>query len=225
MKKSHTIVALLALLVGSAPANAQFGVAGRAGTLGLGIEGALGLTDRVVVRGGLGLSGLEATTTFHGIEVALTLPDHWYNVGIDLYLNGAFRIGGGVLFKSDDPTITGRIENGVDVGGRTFTQAELGTLTGRVLSVDRAAYALIGCGKHTSGAIGLSLDVGAAFLGSPTVSLASEGGTFADQAELNSRLEQEALSFEANMKTYLKVWPILNLAIRVGAARPVQRLT
>jgi hypothetical protein len=217
MKKSYTIVALIALFVGSAPAHAQFGVAGRAGTLGLGVEGAIGLTDRVVLRGGLGLSGLEATTTFDGIEVALTLPDHWYNVGIDLYLNGALRIGGGVLFKSDDPTITGRIENGVDVGGRTFSQAELGTLTGRVLSDDRAAYALIGFGKHTSNGIGLSLDVGAAFLGSPTVSLASEGGTFADQAELSSRLAQEALAFEADMKTYLKVWPILNLAIRVGA--------
>jgi hypothetical protein len=217
MKKSYTIVALIALLVGSTPAHAQFGIAARAGTLGLGVEGAIGLTERVVVRGGLGLSGLGATTTFDGIEVALTLPDNWYNVGIDLYLNGALRVGGGVLFKSDDPTITGRIENGVDVGGRTFTQAELGTLTGRVLSDDRAAYALIGFGKHTSSGIGLSLDVGAAFLGSPTVSLESEGGTFADQAELNSRLAQEALAFEADMKTYLKVWPILNLAIRVGA--------
>ena len=84
------------------------------------------------------------------------------------------------------------------------------------MSEDRAAYVLIGFGKHTSSGIGLSLDVGAAFLGNPSVTLAAEGGTFPDQAELDARLELEAQAFEEDMKAYLKIWPILSLGIRIG---------
>jgi hypothetical protein len=216
MKKLSPVVLLIALLTGPAAASAQFGVAARVGTLGIGAEAAIGLSDRVVIRGGLGLSTLEASTTFDGISVTLALPDNWYNVGVDLYLNSAFRLGGGILFKPDDFTITGTFDQPVDIGGRSFTPEEIGVLTGQVTSRDRAAYALIGFGKHTSSGIGLSIDVGAAFLGDPSVSLAAEGGTFADQAELNARLQQEARDFENDVKAYLKIWPILNLGIRIG---------
>lgn len=216
MKSSLPFVSLLGLLLAVDGASAQVGVAGRIGTLGIGAEAAIGLSDRIVIRGGMGLSQLEANTTFDGVSVILTLPESWYNVGIDLYLNGAFRIGGGILFKPDDPTITGAFEDEVEIGGRTFTSAEIGTLTGQVLSEDRAAYVLIGFGKHTSSGIGLSLDVGAAFLGNPSVTLAAEGGTFPDQAELDARLELEAQAFEEDMKAYLKIWPILSLGIRIG---------
>jgi hypothetical protein len=216
MKSSLPFVSLLGLLLAVDGASAQVGVAGRVGTLGIGAEAAISLSDRIVIRGGLGLSQLEANTTFDGVSVVLTLPESWYNVGIDLYLNGSFRIGGGILFKPDDPTITGAFEDEVEIGGRTFTSAEIGILTGQVLSEDRAPYVLIGFGKHTSSGIGLSLDVGAAFLRNPSVTLAAEGGTFPDQAELDARLELEAQAFEEDMKAYLKIWPILSLGIRIG---------
>lgn len=216
MKKFLYACLLAVTVAGPAALSAQFGVAGRVGTLGIGVEGAVGLSDRIVIRGGVGLSTLEASTTFDGIEVDLTLPDSWYNVGIDLFLTNTIRVGGGILFKPDDPTLTGTFTSPVDIGGRTFTPTEIGTLTGQVTSNDQAAYVLIGFGKHTSSGIGLSLDIGAAFLGTPSVSLAAEGGTFEDQAELDARLEQEARNFEDDMKAYLRVWPILNLGIRIG---------
>lgn len=204
------------MVAGPVALSAQFGVAGRVGTLGIGVEGAVGLSDRIVIRGGVGLSTIEASTTFDGIEVDLTLPESWYNVGIDLYLTNTIRLGGGILFKPDDPTLIGTFAGPVDIGGRTFTPSEIGTLTGTIASEDKAAYALIGFGKHTSSGIGLSLDIGAAFLGTPSVSLAAEGGSFSDPAELDARLEQEARDFEDDMKAYLRVWPILNLGIRIG---------
>ncbi len=216
MKKYHSVFATFAVLVTAVPVHAQLGVAARGGTLGFGVEAAVELTERIVVRGGVGLSNLDANTTFDGIAVKLALPDNWYTVGLDLYLNGAFRIGGGMLFKPDDPMLTGTFDGPVDIGGRVLTPSEIGTLTGRFVSEERAMYALLGFGKHTSRGIGLSLDVGAAFLGDPSVSLESEGGTFPDQAELDALLDMEARDFEDEMTTYLKVWPILNLGIRIG---------
>ena len=209
------LVTALALLVPT-PAPGQLGIAARAGTLGIGGEAALALSDRLVLRGGLGLTPFDVSTTFDGIDVELELPESWYTVGVDLYLNGAMRVGGGFLFRPDDPRLTATPVDPVDVGGRSFTPEEIGVLTGVLGAQGRAPYLLVGFGKHTSSGFGLSLDVGAAFTGDPEVTLDAEGGTFSDQAELDARLIQEAEDFEEDMKGYLRFWPIVSLGVRLG---------
>lgn len=203
-------------LLSPSPVAGQLGVAARAGTLGIGGEAALDLSDRLALRGGIGFMPFEVSTTFDGIEAELALPESWYNVGVDLYLNRAMRIGGGFLFRSDDPRLTATPAEPVDIGGRTFTPEEIGVLTGVLRTEGRASYLLVGFGRHTSSGIGLSLDVGAAFTGDPDVTLDAEGGTFSDQAELDARLDQEAQNFEDDMKGYLRFWPIVSLGIRLG---------
>lgn len=203
-------------LLSPSPVAGQLGIAARAGTLGIGGEAALALSDRLVLRGGIGLMPFEVTTTFDGIEAELELPGSWYNVGVDLYLNGAMRVGGGFLFRPDDPRLTATPTEPVDIGGRTFTPEEIGVLTGVLGSETRAPYLLVGFGKHTSSGFGLSLDVGVAFTGDPDVTLDAQGGTFSDQAELDARLDQEAQDFEDDMKGYLRFWPIVSLGARLG---------
>lgn len=216
LTRAAAVALVAAVSAAPAPAAGQLGIAARAGTLGIGGEVALGLSDRLVARGGMGLTSYTVNTTFDDVRVELDLPENWYNAGLDLYLNGALRVGGGVLFKPDDPRMVGRLEGPVDIGGRTFTPEEVGTLTGTIMSKERAPYVLIGFGKHTDSGFGLSLDIGAAFTGDPRVTLQAEGGTFPDQAELNARLDQEARNFENDMKTYLRIWPILSLGLRLG---------
>lgn len=212
----RTFVLLVAALGIPAAAAAQgLGIAARVGTLGLGGEAAVALTERVVVRGGLGLTPFEPTATFDDIDVTLTLPT-WYNVGVDLYLNGALRFGGGMLFKADDPELTGTFNAPQDIGGTTFTPAEIGTLRGVIDSSDSVPYVLLGFGKHTAPGIGLFLDLGVAFLGDPDVTLTSEGGTLSDDPSMQSALDQEAQDFEDDMRTYLRFWPILSLGLRIG---------
>ena len=216
MRKSILILSTALLLTVPAAVSAQgFGIAGRAGTLGLGGELALGLTNAFVIRGGAGLMPFEPSTSIEDIDVTLILPE-WYNVGVDLYLGGSFRIGGGILFKSDDPRVEGNFTASQDIGGRPFTPAELGTLTGVLGSKSSAPYALIGFGNHISPGVGLFLDLGVAFLGDPDISLDAVGGTFSDRAELDSRLDAEALDWEESAGSYLNYWPILNLGLRIG---------
>lgn len=203
-----------ALLTEVAAAQVGFGV--RAGTLGLGGELAIDVGERTTLRGGAGFWSLTASTTIDDINVEVAFPDSWYNVGLDVYLNSAFRIGGGVLFKGNDLMVTGSLDAPVDIGGRTFTPEEVGTLTGTLLNRSRAGYLLLGFGKHSSKGVGLTLDVGAAFTGTPTVQLDAQGGTFSDQAELDARLEQEARNFEEDVKGYFRIWPILSLGLRIG---------
>ena len=216
MCKRMFVFFIAAVLAAPTGAAAQaLGVAARVGTLGLGGEAALELTDRVVVRGGLGLTPFEPSATFDEIDVTLTLPT-WYNAGIDLYLNGAMRIGGGMLFKADDPELSGTFNQPQQVGSQTFTPSEIGTLTGVIDSSDSVPYVLLGFGRHTSPGFGLFLDLGVAFLGDPNVTLDSEGGTLSDDPTMRSALDQEAQDFEDDMRTYLRFWPILSFGLRFG---------
>jgi len=132
MRKSILTLSTALLLVVPVAVSAQgFGIAGRAGTLGLGAEVALGLSDKFVIRGGLGLMPFEPSATIDDIDFTLTLPEKWITIGADIYLGGSFRIGGGMLFKPDDPTITGEIVGGsVEIGDQIYTSTDVSQLTG-----------------------------------------------------------------------------------------------
>jgi hypothetical protein len=216
MRKTLLALAAVALTVPAGLSAQGFGIAARAGTIGLGAEAAVGLTDAFVIRGGIGLMPLEPSATISDIDFTLKLPETWFNIGADLYLGSGFRIGGGMLFKSDDPELEGELLTNVDIGGRSFTPAELGTLSGVLDSKDKAPYALIGFGKHTTAGIGLFLDLGVAFTGDPQVSLAADNGSFNDLSELRQRLDAEEREIEDDLGQYLKLWPILNLGLKIG---------
>jgi hypothetical protein len=138
----------------------------RAGTLGLGGEIALDLSERLVVRGGIGITPLEPGTTLSGVDVSLKLPTV-YNVGVDIYLNGAVRLGGGLLFRTGDLEVTGDFTADQDLGGTSFTPQQIGTLSGVLDWKDRAPYVLIGVGRHTAQGTGLFLGPGLRVLRRP----------------------------------------------------------
>jgi hypothetical protein len=216
----RSLVALaLALSLGSLtdPASAQgVGFGARVGTLGLGAEAAVGLGDRVVARGGVGLNPWDPDISLSEIDVTLELPT-WYSAGLDVYLNGALRLGGGVLFKSDDPTLSAVFTQDQEIGGQTFTPQEIGTLVGVIDSRDPVPYALIGFGKHTSPGVGLFIDLGVGFLGEPDFQLDAVGGSLNSQSgPLRDALDTEEQEFEDDAGSYLKLWPILNIGLRIG---------
>jgi hypothetical protein len=218
IKRFLTLPLLLIVLAPSSGWAQGLGLGGRVGTLGLGGELAVGLTDRVVVRGGAGFMPYDPNFTFSDVGVSLSLPNV-YNVGVDLYVNGAVRFGGGILFRSDDPTLRGDFDSPQEIGGTTYTPQELGTLTGVLDSSGRAPYVLVGFGRHTAAGVGLFLDLGLAFTGDPDVRLDAEGGTLSpdSNASFRSALDREAAAFEADMRGYLKLWPVLSLGVRFGA--------
>lgn len=217
IKRALTLLALIGTAAPCAAAAQGLTFSARAGTLGLGGEIAVELTETLVLRGGLGLMPFEPAGTFGDLDMSLTLPTV-YNVGVDLYLNDVVRVGGGMLFRRDDPEIIGDFDAAQDIGGTTFTPLELGTLTGVLDAGDRVPYALIGIGRHTAVGIGLFLDLGVVFVGDPTVRLSASGGTLSGDVDpLQSSLLQEAADIEEDLPGYLKVWPIISLGIRLGA--------
>ncbi len=219
MKKSALTFAAVCLLAIPGAATAQgFGIDARAGTLGAGVEAAIGLSNRVVLRGGIGLLPLKPTMTVKDINYTLTMPKTWYNIGLDLYVAGPMRIGVGMLFKPDNPVVDGKISGtkSVTIGNQTYTSSQVSNLHGTFDAKKSAPYALIGFGKQTASGVGLFLDLGAAFIGEPKVSLTATGDpTVVNSSEFQTQLRSEQTDIQ-NKATYLKIWPILNLGVRIG---------
>ena len=214
----RTVVLLGVLATAPVAVSAQgLGFGAFAGTLGIGGEAAIGVTDRVVFRGGYGFMPFEPSLTVSDLELTADLPSS-FHVGVDLYLNNAFRLGGGVLWRSDDPTVEGVFTSDQDIGGNTYTPGQIGTLTGVFDGRDRSPYVLIGFGRHTQPGIGLFVDVGVAFVGDPEITLGATGGSLnpSTDAGFRSALDQEATDMEQDAGSYLKLWPWLSLGVRVG---------
>ena len=213
MKKIPAVLLCLLVAVPTSSAG-QIVVVFRTGTLGVfGMEGVVGVADRIEVRGGFGIWTLEAETDVDDVPVTVSFPDLTLNLGMDYYLNDSFRVGGGYLHRNDYPQLIGSFTDVVDIGGTPLTPTEVGTLRGTVTSNKNAAYAMIGFGRPTGSGWGLSVDFGAVYLGSPEVTLWAEGGTY-PQDELDELLALETVDFQNDMKTYFRIWPILNLSFR-----------
>ena len=123
-----------------------------------------------------------------------------------------------MLFKPDDPTLTGEIVGGsVEIGDMTYTSTDVSELTGILDSKDQAPYVLIGFGRHTASGIGLFLDLGAAFIGEPEVSLDATGNAaIIGSSEFQSELRKQETNIEDDLGSYIKVWPIFNIGLRIG---------
>ena len=210
-----TLIITFGALAEGASAQA-IGLGARVGTLGLGAEAAVDLGERVVVRGGVGFNPVDFDQSFSEIDVTAELPT-WYNIGLDAYLNGALRIGAGMLFKPDDPTLFGVFTQDQRIGGQTFTPQQIGRMVGVIDSRDQVPYALIGFGKHTAPGIGLFVDFGLAFMGQPDFQLDAVGGSLNSQSgPLRDALDREEQEFEDDAGAYLRFWPIVNLGLRFG---------
>ncbi|MCG6958216.1 MAG: hypothetical protein LJF04_19675 [Gemmatimonadetes bacterium] len=228
MRKTALAISVATMVILPAAVGAQgFGVGARAGTLGFGVEGAAGLSNHVAVRGGLGLwtVNIDATGFWEpgtGVSATLHLPKTWYNIGVDLYpTSGDFRIGGGMLYKPDDPKVVATADPtaSVDIGGRTYTSADVAEVEGSLVSKKSAPYVLIGFGRHTRKGFGLFLDLGVAFLGEPSVQLKATRGdpTIINSADFQSALAQESANLESDLPTWAKkYWFIASVGIKLG---------
>ncbi len=222
----RAMLAAAALLAAFAPASATaqtVWLGGRAGTLGLGFDVSIAANDWFVIRGGTGGydTRIDVTSVSRLAEnrtAWLQLPRTMYTIGADIEV-GNFRIGGGMLYKDQDPHYAVALGDGatIDIGGGGYRQPDVTRLSTTVRSNPWAPYALLGLGQHNGGGLGFFLDAGVAFLEDPELTMSAEG----DPSVLRSRsfdadLRAEQGSVRDDLGDLIKFWPILNFGIRYG---------
>jgi hypothetical protein len=206
------------LLAGSAiPAQAgDFSLGGAASTLGFGAEAGYAFNDRFGVRLGgyafsIGQDGEESGVDYDG-DLDLS------NVGafVDWHpFAGAFRVSGGWFATDNTLEGTGRPGSGgtYDIGGITFTEAEVGTLAATADLGSSAPF--LGAGwvwGKAGGGLTWSLDLGLLFQDSPDIELTSTGGTLSDEPALQAAIAEEEAELEDDVDKY-DLYPVVSFGV------------
>lgn len=208
-------LALLAVAAHATPAAraADVGLGLRAGTQGIGVEGAVGLTKWFSLRGGIYDASLSDDTEEGGIVYDGTLEVGGVGLIADVFpTRGSFRLSAGLFSNDNGIELTATPVTPQQIGDSIYTPAQIGTLLGRVEFDDTAPYLGIGWGSLARGKrVGFLFDLGVVLQGSGEVSLVATGGGV-DPDDL----ADEAAEVEAEISDY-DLWPVVSfgLAIRL----------
>lgn len=178
-------------------------VAAKIGALGLGLEYAYSLSDRLAVRVGFNGGGFGFDAVESGIAYNFDVNWDSLSAGVDFHpTKGAFRVSGGVLRNDNSLDAVSRAASSFVVGGTEYTPAEVGTLTARASFAKTAPFVGVGWDwSRRADLFGVSLDLGVLDQGSPRVALRADGGLAADPMFANDIATEQAQLTDA-LKSY-----------------------
>lgn len=182
----------------------------KAGTLGLGVEGTWRPLPWFDLRAGLNTFEYDDDGTEAGIDYDATLDLRTTYATANLLLPATpFRLTAGVFDNGNELRLVSRDTGPVEVGGTTFSGAEVGTLRGIATFDDVAPYAGIGFDFGLLGKVGLNLDLGVLLQGEPDVVLSSDG-LLANDPTFQDSLATEQAELEDEVDDY-KAYPVASL--------------
>ncbi len=110
-----------------------------------------------------------------------------------------------------------RLNQDIEIGGATYTPAQIGSLTGTVDFRKTAPY--FGLGLAGQGKIALLLDLGVGITGTPRVDLIGQTPlTGSAKAQFDANVAQELAEVRADIagKSYLKFHPVVSVGLKIG---------
>lgn len=116
-----------------AQADGRFAVGVQVGTPGAGLQSQFALSPVVVLRGGYDVLKWDRDQTYKGIDYDAKIDFKSPGAFVDLHpFRNGFLISGGAYFGDRKVDLDATPTGNVNVGGATFTPAQVGTLTGRI---------------------------------------------------------------------------------------------
>ncbi|MDH3748638.1 MAG: hypothetical protein OER97_10570 [Gammaproteobacteria bacterium] len=207
--KASTLVLVL-FASANAVADSNFGVGAKVGTLGAGLEGIWRPLPYFDLRAGGNLYDYDDDGAHSGInyDATLNLESYYATANFNFPLS-PFRVTGGLYSNGNELNMTSATSASFDIGGQTFTPAEVGQLSSKTSFSSTAPYFGVGYDFSFLGKVGLNLDLGVLWQGEADVSLSADG-TLANDQQFLAALEAERLELEDDVSDY-KAWPVIAL--------------
>jgi hypothetical protein len=206
-------------LLSATHAYAEVGIAGNAGTSGIGAHVSFPLQPNLNARFGLNYLDYTYSGSTSNVNYDVKLKLQTFDALLDYFpLDNPFRISAGVIYNGNNVRAVGKpsAAGTYTLNGTTYTTAVAGTVNGNVDFKKFAPYLGIGWGNPLKAAgWGFVADLGVMFQGSPSTTLTSSGCA-APQATCDALVrdlaaENNALADKANN---FRAYPI----VRIGAS-------
>lgn len=205
-----TLFALLLAASGTTLADSNFGVGVKAGTLGLGLEGTWRPLPYLDVRFGLNQFDYDDDGSRAGVNYNTTLSlETYYATANFRFPLSPFRVTAGAYSNGNELELVSVDSGTFDIGGQTYTSADVGTLSSKTSFSSTAPYVGVGYDFTVLNKVGLNLDFGVLWQGDPNVTVAADGLLASDPTFLAS-LESERQELVEEIKDY-KAWPVISL--------------
>lgn len=209
----HLLAAAGALLVaGNANANDSLWFGAKVGSLGIGVEGIWRPIPWLDFRAGINRFDYEDDGAQAGIAYDATLElQTTYATANLLFPISPMRLTVGAFDNGNELVMESQEAQFYNVGGTTFTQAEVGTLRGRAWFDSPSPYVGIGFDFELVGRLGLNLDLGVLWQDEPLISLTSDG-SLANNPTFQDALENERQELLKETEDF-KAWPVVSLGL------------
>ena len=141
--------------------------------------------------------------------------DTYYATGNFRFPLSPFRVTAGVFSNGNEfSAVSG--DNGaiIVVGGDPYPADAVGTVSSNASFASTSPYLGFGYDFTLFGTVGLNLDFGVLWQGSPEVSIAADG-ILSDDPTFEASLEAERLALEDDISDF-KVWPVASLGFVVN---------
>ncbi len=210
MKKISCVLILAGLAFIPSRAHAQAGIAIHVGTLGVGADIATSFGSRIGFRSGFNFFPTDIDATVSGVPYQIDFASPTFTVMLDLYVLGPLRVSGGAIYTTDDIVLAGEVTAPVTINATIYSPAQVGTLTGTIITNELSPYAGIGLGNPGRSRFGFFLDLGVAFHGTPGFTLDTVGGSVS-QVDLDA----EELSIQDDLAN-ITVYPVVTIGFLIG---------
>lgn len=205
----------LAQTYGRPAAEPAIAVGGQVGTTGAGIEAQFSLGPIFVLRGGVDTLGFDLDETYDGVDYSGRFDFDTVGAFVDLHpLANGFFVSGGAYVGQRKIGLNATPTGPVEIGGQTFTPAQVGVLSGEIKLKDVAPFAGLGFDNTftRSSRWGFRALAGVAWSDTPEVGLNSTGGTLSNDANFRARLADEARSIQSDAEDY-GFYPVIQLGL------------
>lgn len=209
------VIALALLATGTATADNDLGVGLKAGTLGFGLEATWRPLPNLDIRVGGNTFDYDTNSNYVGVNYDATLGlETFYLTGNFSFPLSPFRVTVGAFSNGNELSMVSANNLSFDIGGTTFTPAEVGNLRTTTSFSSTAPYLGFGYDFSAFGRVGMNLDFGVLWQGDPTVSMTADGLLASDPAFI-AALDAERLALEDEMNDF-KAWPVISLGFVVN---------
>ena len=196
-------------------------VVGKIGSLGLGAELDLGLTDSLGARIGLNSFNYKYNANSGTVNYDFKLQLQTVSALVDWYPfdDSSFRTSIGVMYNNNKVNLDGQPTGGTyTINGNTYSSTDVGSLQGTMSFNKVAPYIGIGWGKPspTGRGWGMTTDFGVLFQGSPKTSLVATCGSAIAGTTSCTQLQSDTAAENTKLQNDLgnfKFWPVASIGI------------